>query len=122
MELRCADHCAVLDALAPSSVSLVVFNLGYLPGGDKALVTTAEGTVRALRAAERAVRPGGCVSVTGYPGHAEGAREEQAVLEHAAALPQGQWSVHYTVSAGKTRAQCVRLPLASAAPRLAPTP
>ena len=34
--------------------------------------------------------PGGCVSVTVYPGHAEGIAEEQAVLEHAAQLPQGR--------------------------------
>ena len=79
-----------------SSASLVVFNLGYLPGGDKEVTTTAEGTTRALLAAERAVMPGGAVSVTLYPGHAEGEREAQAVLEHVAALDVGRWSVVHT--------------------------
>ena len=82
--------------LDPASASLVVFNLGYLPGGDKEVYTRADTTVEALRAAERAVVAGGCVSATLYPGHAEGEREEEAVLRHAANLPFGQWSVHYT--------------------------
>ena len=90
---RCGDHAAVLEGLAAGSADLVVFNLGYLPGGDKSIVTTAEGTVRAMSAAEAAVAPGGCVSVALYPGHEEGSREAEAVLEHAARLPQGGWSV-----------------------------
>ena len=68
----------------------------YLPGGDKEVVTTAAGTIRAMLAAERAVMAGGVVSVTLYPGHAEGSRESQAVLEHAAALDVGRWSVVHT--------------------------
>ena len=81
--------------LEAASASLIVFNLGWLPGSDKTVMTTAETTARALRAAERAVRAGGCVSVTLYPGHDEGRREEESVLAHATALPQGEWSVHY---------------------------
>jgi len=96
VEYRLGDHAATLEALPADSAHLVCFNLGYLPGGDKAIVTTAASTIRALIAAERVVRAGGCVSVTLYPGHEEGRREEEAVLEHAAALPQGAWSVHYT--------------------------
>ena len=96
LEWKVGDHAALLEGMPPGGCCLVVFNLGYLPGGDKSLVTTAASTVRALTAAERAVRPGGCVSATIYPGHEEGRREEAAVLEHAAALPQGAWSVHYT--------------------------
>jgi hypothetical protein len=91
-----ADHTVLLSGLEPSSVSLVVFNLGYLPGGNKEIVTGADGTVEALRAAERAVCAGGTCSATLYPGHPEGRLEEAAVLQHAADLPFGQWSVHYT--------------------------
>ena len=36
------------------------------------------------------------MSATIYPGHAEGLAEEAAVLEHAAALTQGKWSVYHT--------------------------
>ena len=37
------------------------------------------------------------MSVTAYPGHDEGAKEEAAVLEHASLLNQGIWSVHHHV-------------------------
>jgi len=84
-------------SLPPGSARLVVFNLGYLPGGDKNIVTTAEGTVAALRAAELVVQPGGFISVTLYPGHAAGEHEAQAALEYAAALPMQQWSVYHHV-------------------------
>ena len=77
-------------------MKLVVFNLGYLPGGDKTICTTGATTVAALEAAQRAVMVGGCLSVTVYPGHPEGEREEKAVLDLAAALPQGRWSVYHT--------------------------
>ena len=90
------DHAALLEGLDEGSVSLCVFNLGYLPGGaDKTIVTNATNTVRALKAAERAVRPGGAVSATLYPGHEEGIIEESSVLEHAASLDLGRWSVYH---------------------------
>lgn len=51
---------------------LVAFNLGYLPGGDKAITTTSETTLVALGAAERILMPGGLISVVAYVGHPGG--------------------------------------------------
>jgi hypothetical protein len=91
-------HAELLStSLTPGSTRLVVFNLGYLPGGDKSVVTTAESTVAALRAAELVVQPGGFVSATLYPGHEAGGHEAQVALEYAAALPMQQWSVYHHV-------------------------
>ena len=90
-------HAAALRELAPRSAALVVFNLGYLPGGDKAFTTTTATTIPAIEAAQRVVAVGGCVSATIYPGHPEGLDEEVAVLDHAANLTQGEWSVYHTV-------------------------
>ena len=90
------DHSTLLDTLEEATVCLVVFNLGYLPGSDKTIVTTADSTLRALAAAEKTVKPGGTISATLYPGHEEGRREEQVVLDHARELDLGRWSVYYT--------------------------
>ena len=57
-------------------------------------MTEAPSTIRALSHAEQAVGGGGCISVTIYPGHEEGLREEEAVLEHAAHMTQDLWSVY----------------------------
>jgi predicted O-methyltransferase YrrM len=65
----------------------VLFNLGYLPGSDKSVITRAETTVMALRAALRLLRPGGIIVIVLYTGHAGGAEEAQAVRDWAQGLP-----------------------------------
>lgn len=69
-------------------VDLILFNLGYLPGGDKAITTVTETTQLALEASLRLLKPGGLLAVVLYPGHPEGARERDAVLEWGRGLPQ----------------------------------
>lgn len=83
--LYCASH-ADMERYVPEPVDAVVFNLGWLPGGDHAITTRTDSTLRALDAAARLVKPGGLITVCAYPGHAEGARELSAVLDWARAL------------------------------------
>ena len=68
-------------------VAVVMFNLGYLPGGDKSLVTRPDTTLPALRAALDLLAPGGLVSVVAYPGHFGGAEESEAVEAFLRDLP-----------------------------------
>lgn len=51
---------------------LVAFNLGYLPGGDKGIITRSETTLLALEAAKRILMPGGLISLVVYVGHPGG--------------------------------------------------
>lgn len=78
------DH-ANLQQLLPQRihgrVAVVMFNLGYLPGGDHARCTRKETTVRALAAALKILQPGGVLSVVAYPGHPGGWEETEAVRE-----------------------------------------
>ncbi len=57
----------------------IVFNLGYLPGGDRKIVTQRETTLRAIDSAERLLEPGGVMTVIAYPGHDAGKDEETAL-------------------------------------------
>ncbi|CAN0022771.1 unnamed protein product [Ectocarpus sp. 4 AP-2014] len=79
--------------LEPLSVQLVVYNLGWLPGGDKSITTKLEDTLESIEAAKRVVKHGGMISVMLYRGHAEGKRETEAVLDYAAGLAHSQWRV-----------------------------
>ena len=74
-------------------VSAVLFNLGYLPGGDKTVTTMAESTIAGLNASLSLLVPGGIVIVVVYPGHLEGAAEYEAVKGFAASLPQRRYNV-----------------------------
>ncbi|KAL7186918.1 hypothetical protein ACSBR2_028602 [Camellia fascicularis] len=72
-------------------VRLVAFNLGYLPGGDKALITRSETTLQALEAAKRMLAPGGLISIVVYVGHPRGREEYEAVQAFASGLPVENW-------------------------------
>lgn len=60
-------------------IAACMFNLGYLPGSDKRIITEAETTLPALDAAARLLAPGGILSVLAYPGHPGGAEEARQV-------------------------------------------
>lgn len=99
------------DPLASGGVGVGVacFNLGYLPGADsdKTLVTETASTVRAVRSAVAALRPGGVVTVVGYVGHAGGAEETRAVEALVAALDPRMFTA--TAHAVVNRDNCPRL-------------
>lgn len=78
-----------------------VFNLGWLPGGDKSCLTRAESTLAALDFLLERLMPQGCLSVHCYTGNAGGPEEEQAVLRRAAALPPRRWRVAYCRDANR---------------------
>jgi hypothetical protein len=69
----------------------VVANLGYLPGGDHALVTRRETTLAALQAAAACLAAGGRLVVTAYPGHGGGEEESRAVQDFFAGLDPHRW-------------------------------
>jgi tRNA G37 N-methylase Trm5 len=87
-----ASHEVFPSEIHEASVKLIVYNLGYLPGGNKSIVTQPETTLRSLQQAEKLIVPGGCISVTCYPGHPEGAREEKELLDYTSRLDPQEWS------------------------------
>lgn len=79
-----------------NQVKLIVYNLGYLPGGDKTKTTLEKSTLESVQAACRLVACGGLISITCYPGHPAGAIEEKALLELAETLPRREWNcIHH---------------------------
>jgi len=74
-------------------VQAVVFNLGWLPGGDHGITTRTETTLAAVRQALELLSPWGVLVICVYPGHAEGARELQRLEEALGALPPRAYNV-----------------------------
>ncbi len=70
-----------MHELGFDSADVVMFNLGYLPGADKALTTQAHSSVSALTQALSLLKPGGVLSVCCYVGHPGGTEERDAVAE-----------------------------------------
>lgn len=77
--LHQTSHEKMADLVEPP-VQAVMFNLGYLPGGDKQVVTRAGTTTQAIRAALDLLSSTGIVTIVAYPGHPGGREEADAVL------------------------------------------
>lgn len=84
VDLRVADH-ANLKSIIPiqyhGRISVVMLNLGYLPGGEKSTITSTETTLLALNSAVELLAPGGLLSIIAYPGHPGGELEARSVAE-----------------------------------------
>lgn len=74
----------------------VVYNLGYLPNGDKSITTRTEDTLESLNNVVREggiLAPQGLLSIMCYTGHKEGQREAQAVQDYMQELDMNKWRV-----------------------------
>lgn len=80
-------------------VGAVMFNLGYLPGGDKTLITRRETTLAALDQALPLLRPGGLISLMVYRGHPGAQDEADAISQWALGLT-GNFEVTHHDSPG----------------------
>ncbi|MBC8288886.1 MAG: FAD-dependent oxidoreductase [Planctomycetes bacterium] len=81
--LRQCDHAEIANVIPEQfagQVAAVMFNLGYLPGGDKSIITRTASSVIAIRSALTLLRSGGVHTVMAYPGH-DGGDEETIAVE-----------------------------------------
>ncbi|AKC67084.1 16S rRNA (cytosine(1402)-N(4))-methyltransferase [Bacillus altitudinis] len=78
-----AEH---LPAEAYGHISGAVFNLGYLPGGDKTVTTQAHTTIEAINQLMDWLKPGGLIVLVIYHGHPEGKKEKDILLDYCKTL------------------------------------
>ncbi len=65
---------------------VIVFNLGYLPGGDKTKPTHKDDTLDAVKASLELLAKDGILTITMYSGHTEGLEEKNMLMRMAEAL------------------------------------
>ena len=70
-----------------------MFNLGYLPGGDKNITTMRETTMPAIEAAISMLDRDAILCVAIYPGHEEGDLEGKMVSEYLSSLDRFTYSI-----------------------------
>ena len=74
-------------------VKAVMFNLGWLPGGDHEVTTRWETTRTAVESALDLLAPMGVLVICAYPGHAEGEREKQELTAFLGGLDNRRYNV-----------------------------
>jgi predicted methyltransferase len=84
------SHSELNQVIPVSSRKLTgaIFNLGYLPGGDKSIVTTSPSTISAVEQLLELMEPEGIIVLVIYHGHPEGALERDTLLEYVTGLDQ----------------------------------
>lgn len=98
VELVQASH-ANLESWIPKEyhgrVSVAMFNLGYLPGGDKSLITKAKSTTAAIESSLSLLVGGGVVTIVAYTGHDGGYVETQCVEKLLGQLDHQRFAVQF---------------------------
>lgn len=74
-------------------IAAAVFNLGYLPKGDHAIVTKPDSTIRAIDQCLALLKDQGIVAIVIYSGHEGGSEERDAVMDFVRNLPQKEFDV-----------------------------
>lgn len=75
------------------NLKCVVFNLGYLPKGDKAVITRPKSSCMAILQALTFLSDGGFCAITLYPGHEGGDLEALEIEGLLKELPRHKWQV-----------------------------
>lgn len=74
-------------------LDFIIYNLGYLPKGDKSIKTIAKSTVESLKQALKLINPNGLILITVYTGHEGGMEEKEAIESLLRSLDQKEFNV-----------------------------
>jgi hypothetical protein len=91
--LQC--HSTFPQEVITKNPSLIVYNLGYLPKGNKSITTRCNTTLQSIENALSIIHLDGMISITLYPGHDEGKKEEEGILDFVKKLDKKLWTVSH---------------------------
>ena len=87
------SHANLARYAEAGSVKAVMFNFGWLPGGDHRIFSRAESSIPAIGAALELLCEGGVVSLCLYCGKECGYEEKQKVLEYLKTVDNSRFTV-----------------------------
>jgi tRNA G37 N-methylase Trm5 len=87
-----SSHHKVLDYVE-GPIKAGMFNLGYLPGGDKRITTMRETTMPAIEAALSLLGKDAILMIAVYPGHEEGDAEGKMIDEYFSTLSRFKYCI-----------------------------
>lgn len=74
-------------------VDLILYNLGYLPKGDKTITTESTKTLESVKEGMTLLKSGGVIIITVYPGHLPGALELEVLSNYLETINQKAFAV-----------------------------
>lgn len=92
-ELHCCGHERMDEFAQPGSVRCIVFNLGWLPGGDHNIHTNTETTIAAVEKGLGLLCDDGVMCICVYYGRETGFAEKDALLEYLETVDSSLYTV-----------------------------
>lgn len=92
VKLICDSH-ENIEKHITEEIDVAIYNLGFLPGGDKSITTEAESTLKSIKETLKILKNGGFAIISVYIGHNEGLRESEQILKYASSLPKDKYGV-----------------------------
>ena len=87
------DSHANINKYVKQKVAAVIFNLGYLPGGNKEIITKSKSTTAALEESIKLLQKNGLIILVIYSGHQGGEKEKQVVTDFCESLDYREYNV-----------------------------
>lgn len=82
-----------IDKYVKEGIDAAIYNLGFLPGGDKSITTMTNSTLKSVESGLNLLNNGGILIIAVYVGHEEGAKEGEALLKYTKELPKNKYGV-----------------------------
>ena len=92
-EVLLESHVNMKHYVEEDSISCIVFNFGYLPGGDHSLATRKDTSIQAIHEGLKLLKKGGMMSLCIYSGGDSGFEERDAILEELKNLDSKRYLV-----------------------------
>ncbi|MFW5788193.1 MAG: tRNA (mnm(5)s(2)U34)-methyltransferase, partial [Halanaerobiales bacterium] len=91
-KLFCTGH-ENMESYIKRNLDGILFNLGYLPGGDRRIVTDADKTLKAVQVGLNLLKNGGLIVLVIYTGQAGGQQERDVLLYFSKTLDESVYNV-----------------------------
>jgi len=82
-----------IDKYINEKLDFIIYNLGYLPSGDKSIKTNKDSTIRSIMKSLILLSNRGLMAITVYVGHIGGLDEKIAIEELLSGLNQKEYNV-----------------------------
>ncbi|AOR23437.1 tRNA (mnm(5)s(2)U34)-methyltransferase [Clostridium taeniosporum] len=98
------DSHELLDKYIKEEVDCIMYNLGFLPGGNKEITTQHITSLKSIKLGLKLLKHGGLMTICIYRGHNEGKEEEHYILDYLKTLDKGEFGVmhHSFLNRSKT--------------------
>lgn len=87
------DSHHLFDKYIKEKIDCIMYNLGFLPGGNKAITTLHITSLESIKLGLDMLNEGGIMTICIYTGHNEGKLEKSCILEYLKNLPKKQYGV-----------------------------